>query len=361
MAHFDVIVIGGGPAGCYAALAAAARKCRVALFEEHGAIGWPRHDPGWLMETDFTRSLLQAFGKSIAWSTVQQYKVCRSEDGTPLEASTHGGYLVRRDILEKEIAGHAIRAGATFYLNTKVLRLLSSGAGVEGVETGSSVIPTATAEVIICADGIRSAGSGFAVGEGLCNKTEPRAGLSYLLSNADVSPGVIEHFLSSEAALNYKTFFTHGNGFSFFGARSSGDFDDLRKRTDNAVSRKISNACPIEVTGFWRSSPGKYAEYFKTISKGNILFVGDASGGAGNIHGMIQGQFAGKVAASAIRDHDVTEGRLSEYSALVFDTLGKAPFYYYSAREDFGSFDNWFRTVDHCTEGLKPAELTVAY
>ena len=50
MSGFDVIVIGGGLAGCYAALAAAAKGCTVALFEEDGAIGWPRHDPGWLME-----------------------------------------------------------------------------------------------------------------------------------------------------------------------------------------------------------------------------------------------------------------------------------------------------------------------
>ncbi|MBW1802101.1 MAG: NAD(P)/FAD-dependent oxidoreductase, partial [Deltaproteobacteria bacterium] len=33
MADFDIIVIGGGPAGCYAGLTAAAKGCRVAIFE----------------------------------------------------------------------------------------------------------------------------------------------------------------------------------------------------------------------------------------------------------------------------------------------------------------------------------------
>ncbi|HLA29254.1 MAG TPA: FAD-dependent oxidoreductase, partial [Syntrophales bacterium] len=46
MNDYDVIVVGGGPAGCYAALTAARKGCRVALFEEHWAIGWPMHDPG---------------------------------------------------------------------------------------------------------------------------------------------------------------------------------------------------------------------------------------------------------------------------------------------------------------------------
>jgi flavin-dependent dehydrogenase len=81
MSEFDVIVIGGGPAGCYAALAVAAKGCTVALFEEDGAIGWPRHDPGWLMESDFATSLINAVGKAVPWSKVEEYRVCNSESG----------------------------------------------------------------------------------------------------------------------------------------------------------------------------------------------------------------------------------------------------------------------------------------
>ena len=87
------------------------------------------------------------------------------------------------------------------------------------------------------------------------------------------------------------------------------------------------------------------------------MFVGDASGGAGNIHGMIQGQFAGTVAASAIKGNDISEERLSEYQDLVLNTLGKAPFFWFSAREDFGSFNNWFREFEESTKGIKATEL----
>ena len=73
---------------------------------------------------------------------------------------------------------------------------------------------------------------------------------------------------------------------------------------------------------------------------------------------MIQGYFAGTVAASAIKDNDVSEERLSEYQDLVFNTLGKAPFFYFSAREDFGSFDEWFREFEASSKGIKATELT---
>ena len=358
MSDFDVIVIGAGPAGCYAALTAATKGCKVALFEEHGAIGWPRHDPGWLMESEFAESVIGAVGDRIPWTRVKEYRVCNSESGELIEESARGGYLVRRDLLEKEIAALAVKAGASLYLKTRVVSLIRKEKKVEGVETNSSIIPRARGEIIICADGIRSAGHGYALREGLCESTGLRPGISYLLGNADVSPGIIEHFLSSDPLLNYKTFFTHGDSLCFFGTPSSAAFHDLKERGDNTVSRKIKNACPLEISGFARTSSGKYANYFKNMVKDNILFVGDASGGAGNIHGMIQGQFAGTVAVSAIKDKDITKKRLSEYQDLVVNTLGKAPFFYFSAREDFGSFGNWFREVEDATKGIKAVEFS---
>jgi len=172
MNDFDVIVIGGGPAGCYAALTAAIKGLRVGIFEEHGAIGWPRHDPGWLMESEFSESIIAFVGKTVPWMRAKEYRVCNAGSGDLLEKSTLGGYLVRRDLLEKEIAALAVKAGAELYVKTRVIKLVKKEGRVEGVETNSDIIPTAKAQIFICADGIRSAGNGFAVQEGLCERGE---------------------------------------------------------------------------------------------------------------------------------------------------------------------------------------------
>jgi digeranylgeranylglycerophospholipid reductase len=358
MNDFDVIVIGGGPAGCYAALTAAVNGLKVAAFEEHGVIGWPRHDPGWLMESQFADSIINALGNTVPWSKVKEYRVCNSVSGDFIEKSTSGGYLVRRDLLEKAIAASAIKAGANLYLKTRVIKLIRNKDRVEGVETNSAIIPRAKAEVFICADGIRSAANGFAVKEGLSEEGELLSGISYLLANAEVSAGIIEHFLSSDPVLNYRCFFTHRNRECFLGFPSSAAFNEIKDRQDNIISRKIKKAYPLEVCGHARASSGKYGKYFENIVKDNLIFIGDASGGSGNIHGMIQGHFAGIVAASAIKEHDISHERLCEYQHLVLNTLGKAPFLWFSAREDFGSFDDWFRQFKASTKGIKATELT---
>ncbi len=357
MSDFDVIVIGGGPAGCYAALTAATKGCRVAIFEEHGAIGRPRHDPGWLMESEFTKSIMSVLESEVIGTKVQEYRVCNSENGELIEKSTLGGYLVRRDLLEKEIAALAIQAGVSLYLKAKVLRLTRKGDKVEGIETSSNIIPRAKGEIFICADGIRSAGNGFAASEGLCERSEVLPGISYLLANAEVSAGIIEHFLSSDPLLNYRCFWPHCKSACYFSLPVSSTLYEFRERQDNIVSRKIQNACALEIGGYATAHSGKFGEHFEDIVKDNIMFVGDASGGVGNIHGMMQGQFAGMVAASAIKDKDVTNKRVSEYQDLVLDKLGKVPFFFFSAREDFGSFDNWFSQFEESTRGIKATEV----
>ena len=93
--------------------------------------------------------------------------------------------------------------------------------------------------------------------------------------------------------------------------------------------------------------------------KNNVIFIGNASGGSGNIHGMIQGHFAGIIASSAIIDKDISEERLTQYENSVNKTLVKAPFFWFSAREDFGSFDNWFRKFEESTNEIKASELII--
>ena len=78
--------------------------------------------------------------------------------GGLVEKITLGGYLVRRDLLEKEIAAAAIQAGASLYLKIKAVKLVKREGKVEAIETISNIIPRAKGQIFLCADGIRQKG-----------------------------------------------------------------------------------------------------------------------------------------------------------------------------------------------------------
>ena len=65
---FDIIVIGAGPAGCYAAKTIAECGLRTLILEEHGTIGLPRHCSGWLIGAKFTDEIVDVIKDRISKS-----------------------------------------------------------------------------------------------------------------------------------------------------------------------------------------------------------------------------------------------------------------------------------------------------
>ena len=103
------------------------------------------------MESAFTKSIIESVGNTVPWAKVNEYRICHAESGDLMEKSKRGGYVVKRDLLEKEIAASAIKAGAGLFLRTEVTKLIRNEGRVEGVETNSLVLPKTKGQIIICA------------------------------------------------------------------------------------------------------------------------------------------------------------------------------------------------------------------
>jgi digeranylgeranylglycerophospholipid reductase len=342
----DIIVVGGGPAGCYAAWTAAEKGLSCRLLEEHTAIGLPRHDPGWLIDNPFTEQLADRIKDNLRIRRMTAFRVRDPFTGEIREEIPGGGYLVRRDLLERELAIRAANAGARILLKTRCTGFLKENGRVIGVKTDREDLPELRAGVVICGDGLHSARNGLAAGEITTDENlEFGSGVNLELANLkDAEPGTVELFLTAtDRDLNYKHLVIHEEGQCFLSFSSLSNFEEVKERTDNILSEKLRRAQCLHIGGYL--SRRHSGLFLKTIVKDGVIFIGDASGGGGAIHGMIQGYLAAGVAARAIEKNNSSLNTLSLYQGLVTETLQRALFYWFFVRERYGTFTDWIERM----------------
>ncbi len=143
----DVVIIGGGPAGLYAASRLAQRGWDVVVFEEHSATGEPVHCTGVLAveafdEFDVTRQailnplttarFIGPSGRAIEYSTPRVEAV-----------------VVDRRAFDDELCERARRAGATVQVGTRITDVEPSDSCVR-LRSGSEVVAKARACILAC-------------------------------------------------------------------------------------------------------------------------------------------------------------------------------------------------------------------
>lgn len=342
----DIIVVGGGPAGCYAAWTAAEKGLSCLLLEEHTAIGLPRHDPGWLIDTPFTEQLADWFKENLRIRRMTAFRVRDPFSGEVQEEIPGGGYIVRRDLLERELAIQAANAGARILLKARCTGFLKEHGRVIGVKTNREDLPELRAKVVICSDGLRSARDGLAVVEITSDENlDFGAGVNLEIANlTDAEPGTVELYLTADDRdLNYKHLVIHEDRQCFLSFSSLANFKEVKERTDNTLSERLRRAQCLHIGGYL--SRRHSGLFFKTIVKDGVIFIGDASGGGGAIHGMIQGYLAAGVASQAIEKGDSSLETLSLYQDLVTKTFQGALFYWFFVRQHYGSFTDWMERM----------------
>jgi len=340
---FDIVVIGGGPAGCYAAKTAAERGIRTLIVEEHSSIGLPRHCTGWLIGAKFTDEILDTIKDNISIQKLNGLARRDVKSGDIIEEVTDaGGYFVDRQMFDKEIARLAIEAGAELMLNTRAVDLIKKDGRVIGVKTNR--IPEIESKVVVCADGVYSIDKGFARKQLIKENKDVYSyykGIQVELAGVgNVNPGWIEIFETSDL-----TFFgrknlqlwQHSKSKAYTSFPTIEDFESIKSRDDNFLSKKFKNAFPVQKSGYMnRYYMGKFLD--EVVGDG-IVFIGDASGNSGTIHSMIQGYYAGKIAVRAVEEKDITI--LLDYKDILKNSdIYKIPYCWRQAAEFYGSYKN---------------------
>jgi len=125
---YDVLVIGGGPAGLYAAYCVARSGRSVAVFEEHPEIGMPVHCTGLLAAESFSRFTLP---QDCILANLRSARF-HSPGGRLLSvASDHDETVVLdRPSFDRGLAGQAVAAGADLFLGRRIEAFHRFGEGV---------------------------------------------------------------------------------------------------------------------------------------------------------------------------------------------------------------------------------------
>jgi geranylgeranyl reductase family protein len=297
----DILVVGAGPAGSSAALAAAGRGLDVLVVERRDTIGVP------VQCAEFVPALL--LGEIDLVQNVVVQSVSRMHTILPrggVRVTRSPGYMIRRDLFDQSLARVAQEKGARFLVATRAMH------GREGEvllrRKGEGIEKQVTAKVIVGADGPLSSVGRWIGSENrnLIPAVQWRVPLLNPMEHTEV------HF--DEAFYGgYGWLFPLGREANVGLGRKQRDEHDGRigQVLERFVTRlaeqgKIGKE-PLSTTAGWIP-----AEPVREVTWGNVLLVGDAAGhthpitGAGVSQAVVGGQMAGKWAARAAETGDMS-------------------------------------------------------
>jgi digeranylgeranylglycerophospholipid reductase len=344
----DVLVVGGGPAGCVAAWEAAAAGARdVLLVERDRAIGAPVRcaegvgGPGLreFLDPDGAPWVSRRITKVILWAP----------DGTEVVLTNENvAYVLDRTRFEPALADAAARAGAEIRISTEAVALKREDGRWRVTLRGPRGDETWTARVVIGADGVEAMVGRWAGLDTRVAAREMESCAQYVVGNIAFDPDAVYlHFGPSIAPGGYAWVFPKGVGIANVGLgivalRSDGR--SARAYLDDYLARHFPGGT---VTGLTVGGVISGRTLKRTVADG-LLIAGDAAhminplSGAGIITAMKAGRLAGRHAARALREGDTSASSLQAYHDEWMRLLGETHTLYYALKETINKFDDDF-------------------
>ena len=317
----DVVVIGGGPAGSYAAKFASEAGVRTVLLERKSNIGIPvRCGEAISLSID---EFFFPVEKKFAASTIRRGTIV-APDGTIWEylPKKKLGYILDRLVFDRYLAQEAAASGAGIRTKCQVEELIFNDDKISGVVykyLGNRY--TLKAKVVIAADGVESQIGRQAGISSQIQLDNAYSTYQMTVSGVEFDPEEVQLHIGDEIApKGYVWVFPKSSTSANIGAGIG--VTEGRDNDENAYYyvRKFIKRRYGEVSVLSETSglvPG--VKPLKKPFSERLLLAGDAAhfiyplSGGGIFTAMYSGKYAGKTAAEAVIREDYSEKFLQKY------------------------------------------------
>jgi digeranylgeranylglycerophospholipid reductase len=308
MEDFDVVIIGGGPAGISAAKGAAMKGANTILFERQASI-----------------MALKACGEATSQETfktagisVKPSIVLHKADAMVFAPNMEYihinqiGFSINKTLFLQELAAHAAEAGAQIRVREDFQSLNRSKDNKLIIKTNRGEYKTS---LVIGADGFNS---NVARSLGIQEKSEAIPTVQYTMVNCKLDyPDTVRFYLGNKIApKGYAWIFPKGDkitevGIGVRGFPAKAYLDSFIKKFD----KELGKGQIID----YRGAPVPIGGIIKQNIVNGAILIGDAAGmvipltGAGIHSSVASGLLAGEVAALSSVDKDYSKTRLNEF------------------------------------------------
>lgn len=320
---YDVLVIGGGPAGALAGKTAAEKGLSALIVEKRPAIGAPVR----CAEGIGKEALHEFIDPDPRWISAEMTGAgIVAPDGFFMKlgsemAGSKVGYVLDRKIFDRELVWKASEAGADIAVKSRASAPIMENGAVKGAKIEYAGRTTEVkADVVIAADGVESKFSKWCGIDTTVPVREIMSSVQYVMTDIDIDEHSTIFYLGNEVAPEgYLWVFPKGKRCANVGIGISGRKSGEGHRAKDYLDRFVKRTFP----------DGKTIEYIPggvsvcrpldcTVADG-LMITGDAARvvdpltGGGIYNAMYTGRLAAEVAAGCIEKGDCSKMALMKY------------------------------------------------
>ncbi len=322
---YDVLVIGGGPAGALAGKTAAEKGLSALIVEKRPAIGAPVR----CAEGIGKEALHEFIDPDPRWISAEMTGAgIVAPDGFFMKlgsemAGSKVGYVLDRKFFDRELVWKASEAGADIAVKSRASAPIMENGAVKGAKIEYAGRTTEVkADVVIAADGVESKFSKWCGIDTTVPVREIMSSVQYVMTDIDIDEHSTVFYLGNEVAPEgYLWVFPKGKRSANVGigisGRKSGEGHRAKDYLDRFVKRTFPNGKTIEYI------PGGVSVCRPldcTVADG-LMITGDAARvvdpltGGGIYNAMYTGRLAAEVAAGCIEKGDCSKMALMKYDS----------------------------------------------